>query len=219
MIITVFAGSYIIGFIVKKSAVCDNNHIQFCTTQDICKSAKLYWWDNYCHITNEPAPQLSEYPDYNTALSFSSTTIVADTTTTAQFNPITKKLTLSGKFQRMYFLISASVDYGKPLTVYDDIFLNLIPGFPFANGAHLVPTDSLPTPPSSKSTLLYSANYLQLKPLKSDTKTAFDASALFKDGKSLTLMTTLSSARNGGEFSFVIYYECEASSTCSIIAN
>lgn len=38
MIATVVVGSYAIGFIVRKSAVCDKDKIQFCTTQNVCVS-------------------------------------------------------------------------------------------------------------------------------------------------------------------------------------
>lgn len=170
----------------------------------------------------------SLYPDYYAALTFSSTTIADNINTTAQsnnnFNPITKNLVLTGQFQRMYFLVQASVDNGKPLTVYDDIYLNLVSvnlvkKLPFWDGAHLAPTDSLPTPPSSISTLLYSANSLQLKQFSTSIKKQFDALTVFNKEKQLTIKTTLSSSRNGGQFSFIIYYECVASSTCAITGN
>ncbi len=54
MFITIFAGSYAISSLVQKFATCDVEHINLCTTESICTSNNLYWWDESCHLNKKP---------------------------------------------------------------------------------------------------------------------------------------------------------------------
>ena len=65
LVVTILIASYAISFFVQKSAVCDKDHVQLCATENICSTDGLYWWDNACHLIEQPKPAPSEYPDYD----------------------------------------------------------------------------------------------------------------------------------------------------------
>lgn len=159
----------------------------------------------------------SEFVDFNLLSSFNSFIIVTNTESFAsQPNNITgrikKTLYPNGQFSRMYIFIKAAVDGGKPLSVYDDIWLT----FNF-KGGHIFPNDSLPTPALEISQLLYSAQELPYRPQNSKIKDVLDVLALFDNNPKLGVDLFLSSAREGGMINnLTIYYECATGSTCSI---
>ncbi len=159
----------------------------------------------------------SAFPDYDLLKSFKSITILENTPSyVAGENDIKgmaqKKLFTKGQIQRMYLFIEASVDNGKPLSVYDDIYLT----FNY-KGGHILPTDSLPTPPSDISTLLYSADSLPYKQLRSTDKAYLNIIDLFNQNKNVGVDVFVSTARKGGLIkNFTVYFECKDGQSCEI---
>lgn len=166
--------------------------------------------------TQKPEPSI--YPDYNLLNSFHSiviaTNMVSYTPSADEFIGRTKKTIYSkGKIGRMYLFFEASVDNGKPLSIYDDIYVT----FNY-QGGHILPTDSLPTPPSNISLLLFSAKILPARELESKSK--FDninVLKIFNNSSETGVDVFLSTAREGGLIeNFIIFYECEKNSECEL---
>src|SRR3989344_1504314 len=167
---------------------------------------------------NEGQNQPSKFPDYNLLESFKPLTVAKDIesyalTPNEVSGRVEKTLYPKGQFSRMYILIKASVDYGKPLSAYDDVWLT----FNF-RGGHIFPRESLPTPPSDISWLLYSAQELAYRP----THTSFerrvvDVLRVFNERTSLGVDVFLSTARKGGKIhEMTLYYECVENAECMI---
>lgn len=157
----------------------------------------------------------SLYPDFDLTRSFHSIQVATNTPSFAEKGVvegrIKKTLYSKGHFQRMYIYIQASVDYGKPLSVYDDIYLT----FNYAGG-HVSPADSLDTPASEISNLLYSA---QSFPYTQGSKQTnyLNVMAIFNQNPDVGINIFLSTARKGGKVNdFTIYYECDEGIECLI---
>jgi len=158
----------------------------------------------------------SEFVDYKLLDSFHSFSVVKNQVSYASSSDIIgrvkKTVNSKGQFSRMYILIKASVDTGKPLSVYDDIWLT----FNY-NGGHVPPNNSLPTPPDNISVLLFSAKELPYKIKNTSEQKTLDVLSMFNNNKNLGVDIFLSTARKGGMINdFSIFYECESGSDCSI---
>lgn len=168
--------------------------------------------------TEQRIQQPSEYPDYDLLNLFNPIIIASNAPSHAVDNKnitgrVKKTLYSRGKFSRMYVFFEASVDNGRPLSIYDDIYLT----FNY-QGGHLLPTDSLPTPPGDISRLLFSAKTLPARNLedKSQVKDV-DVLKIFNNNSQTGVDVFLSTARKGGLINnFIIFYECEENSECAI---
>jgi hypothetical protein len=170
-------------------------------------------------IKNEEKKQdSSKYPDYDLLISFKSLTVATNIKSYAIKNSgivgrIKKTLYSKGTLSRMYIFFEASVDDGKPLSIYDDIYL----AFNY-QGGHLLPTDSLPTPPGGISRLLYSAEILPARNLEDKSQIKYiDVLNIFNDNQQTGIDVFLSTAREGGLIkNFIIFFECENNSDCEV---
>jgi len=138
---------------------------------------------------------------------------------TVEFDGIHKKYEVKGKFSRAYLYIEATVDYQRPLTVWDDFYFK-VNGL----GGHLIDDKNLlPVPPSGISRLLYDLRSISYFPTIRDkeknTNKQLDISlfALLQNGIILDITAAISSDRPGRTMKEVsIYYECFEGSDCSI---
>lgn len=169
-------------------------------------------------IKNEEEKKVSKYPDYGLLVSFNplivATNVVSYATNSQNIlGRVKKTLYSKGNFSRMYIFFEASVDHGKPLSVYDDIYLT----FNY-KGGHILPTDSLSTPPSEISRLLYSAKTLPIRELENKSQENYvDVLKIFNNNNRTGIDVFLSTARAGGLIKdFIIFYECEINSECEI---
>lgn len=158
----------------------------------------------------------SLYPDFDLTKLFHSISVATDTPSFVEKGiiegRIKKTLYSKGHFQRMYIYIEASVDYGKPLSVYDDIYLT----FNY-EGGHVSPEDSLDTPPTEISSLLYSAESFPYNIQGSKQKNYLDVMNIFNRNPNIGINIFLSTARKGGKINnFTIYYECDEGTECLI---
>lgn len=118
-------------------------------------------------------------------------------------------LTGSGRIARGYLYVEASVDNGRPLTIYDSVYikLNLV-------GGHLLRNKSLSVPTASGTALLYPLNsipYLANIPYD-ETRIGrlADWVAIFNQTKTPALLSFISTNRDGGVIrKITISYECE----------
>jgi len=220
MFITVAIGAFAISFLVKKSIVCDKNHIQFCTTEDICVSNDLYWWDNFCHLTEKSKSQPSEYPDYDSLKDLTPLMIIDNQISwspeakTENIIGYPKQIKSIGRFARVYLYAEASVN-NKPLTQYESLYIK------FNNeGGHLFRSQSLKIPSDTITKLLYAVNnvpYLEHVPY-SENKIPLttDWFQFFKDDPSISFYAYISSLRPATINKIVLYYGCAEDSNCKI---
>jgi hypothetical protein len=169
--------------------------------------------------TGRKAPQ---FPDYEAYKSFhKKVTLVSDhtsfvTTDSKKVGKIKEQLSLKGKFSRAYIFISVSVDNGKPLTVYDSIYIKLN-----RIGGHILRNKSLPLPASDITQLLYDMRqipYIKNVPY-SETKKPLIANwlAALNSNETISFDSFLSSARPGGLIKEItVAFECEEKNVCDI---
>lgn len=186
----------------------------------------------------KPSPviiQPSQYPDYDAIkgdnsdpnLTFVKMTsdcgfsgCVNKKPATIDFGIIHKKYKVVGKFSRAYLYIEAAVDYGRPLTVWDDFYFK-INGF----GGHLISDENLlPVPPGDISRFVYDLRSISYFPSISNKErnknkqSNINFFVLLQDGVNLDMEATISSDRPGRVIKEVsIYYECFEGSECEIV--
>ena len=144
---------------------------------------------------------------------------VSDKPATIEFDGINKKYEVLGKFSRSYLYIEATVDYKRPLTVWDDFYFK-VNGL----GGHLISDyNLLPVPPSEISRFLYdlrSISYFSsIRDKEGNINKQLDINlfALLQNGIILDITAAISSDRPGRVMKEVsIYYECFEGSNCSI---
>ena len=142
-----------------------------------------------------------------------------DKPATIEFDGISKKFEVMGKFSRAYLYIEAVVDYKRPLTVWDDFYFK-VNGL----GGHLISDlNLLPIPPSDISRFLYdlrSVSYfpsIRDKERSANKQTDINLFVLLQNGITLDITAAISSDRPGRIMKEVsIYYECFEGSNCSI---
>lgn len=225
MLVTIIVGSLAISFVVQKSAVCDKDHIQFCTTENVCSSNGLYWWDNYCHLNANPGPEKpktepSEYPDYDSLSTMQSRSLVENFVSYTPKGETSDKYTSrgiilkSGKISKGYLEIVASIN-DKPLTSWESIYFkapyNVVNHYDY--GGHIFRPDSLQVPPSGKTRLLFSLNNIPFLPtfpyLESAKPNTFDLFKIINENEEVKFLTFISSLNPAKIDSIKIYYECE----------
>ena len=126
---------------------------------------------------------------------------------------------MKGKFSRAYLYIEATVDYHRPLTVWDDFYFK-VSGI----GGHLInDSNLLPVPPSDISRFLYdlrSISYfpsIRDKEIDTNKQSNINLFALLQNSITLDITASISSDRAGRVMKEVsIYYECFERSNCSI---
>lgn len=179
-------------------------------------------------------PQPSEYPDFDAIkgespdFKIKSAIITKDCQedgcvnhepATVDFGSIAKNYEIKGEFSRAYLFIEALVDYGKPLTVWDDFY------FTMSNlGGHLIPNHNiLPVPPGNSSRYLYDLRSLSYYPRIEDKENKenrhnnINLFYLLQNNITLGIEVSISSDRPGRIMREVaIYYECFKGSECSI---
>lgn len=142
-----------------------------------------------------------------------------DKPATIDFDGINKHYKVKGGFSRAYLYIEGSVDYGRPLTNWDDFYFSLN-GF----GGHLISDEnSLPVPPGSYSRYLYDLRSVSYYPTMKDKekrvnkKVNINLFGFFRDGVAFDVSVTISSNRPGRIMKEVsLYYECFEGSSCNI---
>lgn len=220
MFITIVVASYAISFLVKKSATCNEEHLNLCTTENLCKETGFYWWDNSCHTNEKPKPEPSEYPDYDSLENLNSLVIIEDE---VSWSPEGKKekiighkkqLESIGQFAKIYLYTEVSIS-GKPLTQYESLYVK------FNNeGGHLFRPQSLKIPPDTITRLLYAVNnipYLKYLPYsESKPPTTTDWFGFFKDDSSIAFDAFISSLNPAKINKIIIYYDCVIGSNCKI---
>lgn len=190
-------------------------------TTDIFRTPREKIIEKEVPIVSEPKP--SEYPDYEAYKSLPSKIILVKdnpsfvTKDYKKVGEVEKQFSVKGKFRRAYVFINASVDNGKPLTVYDSIYVLLN-----YKGGHILRNKSLPIPPSATTQLLYDMReipYITSIPY-SENKPALFTNWLdeLNSRENISLYTFLSSWRAGGLIKEItIAFECEESSECDIV--
>lgn len=174
-------------------------------------------------IEREVPTKPSEYPDYEAYKSLSNKIILVNdnpsfvTKDYKKIGEVNKNFLLTGKFRRAYIFIDASVDNGRPLTVYDSIYIMMN-----YKGGHLLRNKSLSIPPSDTTKLLYDMreiSYIKSIPY-SENKQPLFANWLdeLNSKEIISFYSFLSSWRTGGLIKEItIAFECEESSECDII--
>src|SRR3989338_7864194 len=139
----------------------------------------------------------------------SETTSFVNKTTNSIVGIKTITLSRQGKIARGYLLVKASVDSGRPLTIYDSVYvkLNYV-------GGHLLRNKSLLVPSASGTTLLYPLNSIPYLPdiPYNETRVGSTTDWLEKlNGSSEpVVLAFLSSAREGGLLKEItLAYECD----------
>ncbi len=190
-------------------------------TTDIFKTPREKIIEKEVPIIVEPKP--SQFPDYEAYKLFDKKiNLVKDqssfvTKDYEKIGEVEKQFLTTGKFRRAYIFIDASVDNGKPLTVYDSIYILLND-----KGGHILRNKSLLTPSSDTTQLLYDMReipYITSIPY-SENKQLLFANWLgeINSKESISFYTFLSSWRPGGLIKEItIAFECEEDSECDIV--
>jgi len=201
-------------------------------TTDIFKTPKERIIEKEIPVLSEPEP--SKYPDYtaikgiNPDPKIKSVNITVDCPeegckndkpATIEFDGIERRYKVKGIFSRAYLYIEAVVDYGRPLTSWDDFYFK-------ANnlGGHLITDENLlPIPASAFTRYLYDLRSISYYPSIDDKserknkKYSFNFFDLLKNDTMLNIVAAISSDRPGRIMKEVsIYYECFEGSGCNI---
>lgn len=188
----------------------------------------------YAPIVVQPEGKPSQYPDYdaikgdNKSKNIKQLNITQDCPeggcgndrpASIEFDGINKSYQAIGSFSRAYLYIEAIVDYSRPLTSWDGIYLTINNW-----GGHLVEDSNvLPVPPSDVSRLLYNLRSISFyatledKLYKSNLYSNINLFTFLQDTNTLNVVVTISSDRPGRVLREVsIYYECFEGSNCDI---
>lgn len=171
-------------------------------------------------------PQPSDYPDFDSVKSPSSTfkilnitdapfiswTPDADKNKAIAIN--TKLYRKGGKLSAAYLYIKVSRE-GKPFTQWDSIYLKLNDV-----GGHLFRPQTLPIPPGDKTELLYAMNYvpyLKSTPYsESKTPLVVDWFTILNNSTTISLFTFISSLHESTIEEMTIYYQCVKEEDCEL---
>lgn len=200
-----------------RGATCSKEDINLCTTENICKSNNLYWWDNACRLVEKPKP--SEYPDYDSLSSLNKLTLVSDFNTyTPKTEPLEKNtingvILKNGELSKGYLEIIALIN-GKPLTIWESIYFKA----PYDRvnhyeyGGHIFRPESLKVPPSEKTHLLFALNNIPFLPhapyRESAQPSRYDLFDIINRNYRVKFLTFISSLTPAEINTINIYYEC-----------
>ncbi|WKZ29201.1 MAG: hypothetical protein QY323_00560 [Patescibacteria group bacterium] len=125
-------------------------------------------------------------------------------------------LAVTGKIAKAFLIVKASVD-GKPLTKYESVFVKLNDA-----GGHLFRPQSLPSPDSGVTSLLFDLSAVPVLPSipydETRTPDQADLSAVLLDGKSVRLTAFISSLRPALLEELTLSYVCAEDSDCNVVA-
>lgn len=183
----------------------------------------------------EPPIKPSEYPDYDYYRSLNNKTeLVTSTPSWVQElnNPKAIKgrqykrfIKSDGNIVSAYLFVDISVDNGKPLRVWDSIYISLrkVVGryLYFQQDGHLLRSKSLRVPPSNTTQLLYNLSQIPFTniPYSDDNRyTNKNWLSLIQGAKTFQLETFLSTLSKGGMINNIsIGYECaEETPNCKL---
>jgi hypothetical protein len=152
---------------------CSTSTPIYCITESQCNNINLYWWNDSCHLTQEEKSKPSEFSDYNYYLEMKHLELVSTTTESIVKDPenmkeddkiIKRFIKQDGNIANAYLFVDVSVDFGKPLTVWDSIYISFqrmainnnieYPYKPFIGG-HLLRSKTIKVPEGSATRLLY----------------------------------------------------------------
>lgn len=143
----------------------------------------------------------------------------SDEPASEQLDAIDKHYEVKGRFSRAYLYAEAIVDYGRPLTAWDDIYFKMN-----SFGGHLIKDENLlPVPPGETSIHLYDFRSISYYPTMEDKENRenrhnnINIFYILQDSITLDVRVFISSDRPGRIMKEVaIYYECFEGSDCSI---
>jgi hypothetical protein len=181
-------------------------------------------------VTVIPTP--SEYPDYDAIKGLNPDQKIKkieitlncpnkctnDQSATADFDGIEKNYRAVGKFSRAYVYADVAVDYKRPLTSWDDLYLR-IGGF----GGHIILDENLlPVPAGQSSRYLFnmkSISYYSSLANKTAKKSSnnIDFFSVLQNENEFHVHASISSNRPGRVMREIsIYYECLDGSQCYV---
>ncbi len=127
---------------------------------------------------------------------------------------LTASLVVKGQIAKAYLAVKASLD-GKPLTKYESVYLKLNDV-----GGHLFRPQSLKTPDTGDTSLLYELNDVPVLPSvpydEARVPEKADLAATLQDGKTVRLTAFISSLRPALLEDVTIAYVCADNSDCSL---
>lgn len=205
---------------------CSSVYFDSCKSKESCEENKLYWWDGACHLTEKLEPKPSEYPDYDYYQNLKNKLQLVTSTPSVVKEPNNPKsvegrvykifLRSSGNIVKAYLFVDASVDGGKPLTVWDSVYISLrkiVDGHLYnPQDGHLLRSKSLKVPPSDTTQLLYSLEKVPFTNLPYSDYNIYKNKnwlSLIQGADKFQLETFLSTLREGGMINNIsIGYEC-----------
>lgn len=152
---------------------CSKETPIYCENNEKCNQINLFWWNDSCHLTAEEKSNPSEFADYNYYLEMKQLELISVPAESWVKVPdkinedekiVKKFIKQNGNIANAYFFVDASVDNGKPLTVWDSIYISIqrvvkkygkeYPYKPFLDG-HLLRSKSIEVPEGKTTRLLY----------------------------------------------------------------
>ncbi len=209
------------GFFNKKIQ-CTKEYPNLCETKEICETNNFYWYDESCHLSEEPKLKPSEYPDFDSLTNLNSIILVKDFDSYTPDGKILNQnvkngiVLRSGKLSKGYLEIVASID-NKPLTIWESIYFKAPYGLGNDNlfGGHLFRPNSLKVPTSDKTHLLFALNEIPFLPAipysESATPKKYDLFKIINDNREVRFLTFISSLNPAKIESIKIHYECDKS--------
>ena len=204
---------------------CGKDYINLCNTENLCKDAGFYWYNNSCSIA-----KISEYPDYESTLSMNNLNLVENFESYTPNSQILNKNVASGiilkngKISKGYLDIVVSIN-NKPLTTWESIYFKAPYNIGNSNlyGGHIFRPDSLKVPPNDKTHLLFALNsipFLSILPYsESKQPKTYDLFKILNENKEIKFLAFISSLNPAKIDSIKIYYECDKDSNsgkCSL---
>lgn len=131
----------------------------------------------------------------------------------------------NGNIANGYLFVDVSVDNGKPLTVWDSIYVSLrkiVNGYLYVpKNGHLLRSKSITIPKSNRTLLLYDLRQIPLTNLPYSDNNSFKNEnwlSLLQEANKFELETFISTLRKGGEIhEITIGYEClETTPNCEL---
>lgn len=205
---------------------CSPIYIYNCDSQISCESNNLFWWDEGCHLAEKAKPKPSEYPDYDYFQSLNKKIELVTSTPSWVKEPNNPKaiegrkykgfIKSNGNIRDAYLFVDVSVDNGKPLKVWDSIYISIrkVAGnyLYLPQDGHLLRSKSLKVPPSDTTRLLFDLRQIPFTdiPYSDENKyTNKDWLTLIQGADKFQLETFLSTLRKGGMINNIsIGYEC-----------
>lgn len=198
-------------------------------TTDIFSSPKVIEKEIQKEIIKEvPAPvKPFEYPDYDYYMELKKVSLASSTeswvkksddTLDVEGRTFQKFIKIDGQITNGYLFVNVSVDNGKPLTIWDSVYVSLrkeVNGYLYwPIEGHLLRSKSLPTPKDGKTVLLYDLRQIPFTKLPYSENNNCEVKSwlsIIQSANKFQFETFLSTLRRGGEINDIsIGYECSA---------